>query len=47
MVDYEDLLNQARQGAPRSVFTPYVAELCDVRNFEDPTKMRLLGNSFI
>lgn len=45
MVDYEDLLNQARQGAPRSVFTPYVAELCDVRNFEDPTKMRLLGNS--
>lgn len=45
MVDYEDLLNQARQGAPRSVFTPYVADLCNTKSFNDPTKMRLLGNS--
>lgn len=44
-VDYEDLLNQARSGAPRSVFTPHIASLCDPVNFNDTTKMRLLGNA--
>lgn len=45
MVDFNDLLNQARQGAPKSLFTPHMGSIMDPSGFENDTQLRLLGNA--
>lgn len=45
MVDFDDLLSQARQGAPKSVFTPHMSSIMNLPGFGNETQLRLLGNS--